>query len=182
MKTVTMKERKGEYSMETMRRLTVTAVMAAMITLMTAYIFHIPVGIHGGYVHLGDALIYLTASILPLPYACAAGIIGGGLADLLTAPMWAPATMIIKGLLCIPFSRKGNKIISKKNLFALLIAGLITIFGYYIAEGILYGFTMAFFVSITGNAVQAAGSAAVYIVFASALDKIGFKMRFCREL
>ena len=108
--------------------------------------------------------------------------IGGGLADLLTAPMWAPATMIIKGMICIPFSRKGNKIISKNNLFALLAAGLITILGYYIAEGILYGFTMAFFVSITGNAVQAVGSAAVYMIFASALDKSGFKMRFCREL
>ena len=86
------------------RRLTVTAVLAALITLMTAYICHVPVGANGGYVHFGDALIYIAAAILPLPYACAAGAIGGGMADLLTAPVWAPATIIIKMLICLPFS------------------------------------------------------------------------------
>ena len=59
------------------RRLTATGMMAALITLMTAYIFHIPIGGNGGYVHLGDALIYLSAAILPAPYAMAAGAIGG---------------------------------------------------------------------------------------------------------
>ena len=72
---------------DTVKRITATAVMAALTTLMTAYIFHIPVGVNGGYVHLGDTMIYLAAAFLPLPYACAAGAIGGGLADLLTAPV-----------------------------------------------------------------------------------------------
>ena len=67
---------------DTVKRITATAVMAALTTLMTAYIFHIPVGVNGGYVHLGDTMIYLAAAFLPLPYACAAGAIGGGLADL----------------------------------------------------------------------------------------------------
>lgn len=66
---------------DTVKRITATAVMAALTTLMTAYIFHIPVGVNGGYVHLGDTMIYLAAAFLPLPYACAAGAIGGGLAD-----------------------------------------------------------------------------------------------------
>ena len=98
------------------RRLTVTAVLAALITLMTAYICHVPVGANGGYVHFGDALIYIAAAILPLPYACAAGAIGGGMADLLTAPVWAPATIIIKMLICLPFSSKANKIVTKRNV------------------------------------------------------------------
>ena len=93
---------------DTVKRITATAVMAALTTLMTAYIFHIPVGVNGGYVHLGDTMIYLAAAFLPLPYACAAGAIGGGLADLLTAPVWAPATRIIKMLICLPFSSKGR--------------------------------------------------------------------------
>ena len=62
---------------DTVKRITATAVMAALTTLMTAYIFHIPVGVNGGYVHLGDTMIYLAAAFLPLPYACAAGAIGG---------------------------------------------------------------------------------------------------------
>lgn len=34
---------------DTVKRITATAVMAALTTLMTAYIFHIPVGVNGGY-------------------------------------------------------------------------------------------------------------------------------------
>ena len=59
----------------TVKKITATAVMAALTTLMTAYIFHITVGVNGGYVHLGDTMIYLAAAFLPLPYACAAGAI-----------------------------------------------------------------------------------------------------------
>ena len=77
-------------------RMTLTGLFAAMITLMTAYICHIPYGANGGYIHFGDALIYIAAVLLPRPYALAAAAIGGGLADLLTAPMWAPATDVYK--------------------------------------------------------------------------------------
>ena len=124
---------------DTVKRITATAVMAALTTLMTAYIFHIPVGVNGGYVHLGDTMIYLAAAFLPLPYACAAGAIGGGLADLLTAPVWAPATIIIKMLICLPFSSKGIKLVTKRNVVALFLAFAISATGYYIAEGIIYG-------------------------------------------
>ena len=61
-------------------RMTLTGLFAAMITLMTAYICHIPYGANGGYIHFGDALIYIAAVLLPRPYALAAAAIGGGLA------------------------------------------------------------------------------------------------------
>ena len=48
--------------------MTTTALFAALICITTAYIFHIPVGANGGYVHVGDALIYLAAAVLPAPY------------------------------------------------------------------------------------------------------------------
>lgn len=38
------------------KKLTFTALMAAMITIFTAYICHIPVGQNGGYIHLATAL------------------------------------------------------------------------------------------------------------------------------
>ena len=47
----------------------VTGLFAAMIAIMTAYICHIPYGANGGYIHFGDALIYLAAVFLPKPYA-----------------------------------------------------------------------------------------------------------------
>ena len=90
----------------TTTRMVTTGLFAAMITVMTAYICHIPYGANGGYIHFGDALIYVAAVFLPRPYALAAAAIGGGLADLLTAPMWAPATIIIKMLITLPITSK----------------------------------------------------------------------------
>ena len=157
---------------DTVKRITATAVMAALTTLMTAYIFHIPVGVNGGYVHLGDTMIYLAAAFLPLPYACAAG--------LLTAPVWAPATIIIKMLICLPFSFKGTKLVTKRNVVALFLAFAISATGYYIAEGIMFGFTASFFTSVSGSIVQSGGSAIMFVIIGTALDKIGFKTNIAK--
>lgn len=164
----------------TIKKMTATAVMAALTTLLTAYIFHIPMGVSGGYVHLGDTMIYLAAAFLPLPYACAVGAIGGGLADLLTAPVWAPATLLIKMLICLPFSSKGTKLVTKRNIMALFLALVISVSGYYVAEGIMFGFTASLFTSISGNLIQSSGSAVMFVIFGSALDKIGFKMNIAK--
>lgn len=176
MKTMTAEKQKTGTALH-LKHLTTAAVLAAMVTLTTAYILHIPVGVNGGYIHLGDALIYLAASVLPLPYACAVGALGGGLADLLTAPMWAPSTMLIKACICIPFRSKNSRIVTKRNIFALVIAGCITVAGYYLAQGILFGFTEALWISAVGNLVQAGGSAVVFLILGTALDKMGFKKK-----
>ncbi len=163
-------------------RLTVSAVLAALTTLMTAYILHIPIGTNGGYVHLGDTIIYLSAAMLPMPYAFAVGAIGGGLADLLTAPIWAPATIIIKMLICLPFSAKGGKFLTIRNCIAPVISFLITGFGYYVAEGILFGFDVSFWTSVSGSVVQAGGSMLAFLLIAAALDNMQFKKRFASLL
>ena len=113
-----------------LKNLTFTALLAAMITVFTAYICHIPVGSNGGYIHFGDSLIYIAASLLPWPYAMAAAAIGGGLADILTAPIWAPATIIIKALISIPFTNKSSKIVTAGNVISTIIAFVISATGY----------------------------------------------------
>lgn len=161
-----------------MRYLTLTGLMAAMITMMTAYICHIPIGVNGGYIHFGDSIIYLAAVLLPTPYALAAAAIGGGLADLMTAPMWAPATIIIKMLITIPFTNKSTKIITPRNIIATVIAYLITGIGYFIAEYIIFGsFGSALIASLSGNLIQSVGSAIFFIIFGLALDKVHLKSR-----
>lgn len=157
--------------------LTFTGLFAAMITLMTAYIFHVPYGANGGYIHFGDTLIYLAAVMLPRPYAIAAAVIGGGLADLLTAPMWAPATIIVKMLIVLPFTNESTKILKKRNMAAPVIAMLITVVGYYIAEGILFGSFYAAIASIFGNVVQGVGSAVFFCILASAFDRAHLKAK-----
>lgn len=160
--------------------LSMTALFAAIICLMTAYIFHIPTGINGGYIHLGDAFIYLAACILPTPYAMTAGALGGALADLLTAPAWMPATLLIKMLITVPFTSKKGRIITIRNIVALILGVVITVLGYFIAEGIMFGtWSFAVFLpSAIGNLIQGTGSAVVFLFFGMALDKMNFKKRF----
>ena len=164
--------------MKKVNYLVVTGIMAALITLMTAYICHIPVGTNGGYVHFGDALIYLSAAILPKPYALAAAAIGGGLADLFTAPMWLPATIVIKMLIVLPFTDHSQKIVSIRNVVAMVLAYFISGFGYFAAEYILFETISVFWISMLQSLVQSGGSAVFFIVFGIALDKTGFKKRF----
>ena len=166
-----------------MRYITLTGLMAAMITLMTAYICHIPTGVNGGYIHFGDSLIYIAAALLPTPYALAAAAIGGGLADLMTAPLWAPATIMIKMLITIPFTNKSVKIITPRNVIATVIAYLISGFGYFFAEYIIFGaFSTAFLASMSGNLIQSVGSAIFFIIFGLALDKVHIKSRLNNQL
>lgn len=148
---------------------------------MTAYVFHIPTPMTGGYIHLGDSLIYLAATILPTPYAFAAGAIGGGLADLLTAPMWTLPTVIIKMLITLPFTSKGHKIINGRNMIAPVFAYLISGTGYYLANNLIFHSGIAFLASFGGSAIQSLGSGVVFIVFGLFLDKAGFKKQFTIE-
>lgn len=156
--------------------LSLTGLFAAMICITTAFIFHIPFGMNGGYIHLGDTLIYIAAALLPTPYAMAAAAIGGILADLLTAPMWMPATLIIKALLTILFTSKQNTFINLRNVFALFGAGLVSIIGYYLAELVLLGSQAAFITSVTSSLIQAIASGILFIVIGVALDKMNFKL------
>ena len=152
--------------------------MAALITIMTAYICHIPIGVNGGYVHCGDSLIYLAAVLLPKPYAMAAAAIGGGLADLLTAPMWAPATIVIKMLLVLPFTNQTKKIITIRNIIATVVGYLITGVGYFIAEYVIFGTGAVLLVSMWQSVIQCAGSALLFVLFGLALDKAHVKAKF----
>lgn len=158
--------------------LSITGLFAAMICITTAFIFHIPFGVNGGYIHLGDTLIYIAASLLPMPYAMAAAAIGGTLADILTAPMWALATLIIKALLTIMFTSKKNTLVNLHNVSAVFVAGVVSIIGYYLAELVLLGSEAAFITSVTSSLIQAIGSGLLFIVIGATLDKINFKQKF----
>lgn len=159
------------------KQLTASAMFAAMIALTTAYLFHIPMGANGGYLHFGDAFIYLGASLLPMPYACAAASVGGGLADFISgAPIWILPTMLIKPLTAVWFTNKG-KFLCRRNVFALFLAGMISNLGYYLAEVVLTGNWIAPLATQWGGLIQSGGSALVFVVIAIALDRANIKNR-----
>ena len=155
----------------------ITALLTAICACCTAFI-SIPMVGTGGYVHLGDAIIMISASVLPLPFSLFVGAIGGVLGDLLVgAPVWAPFTFIVKGLVVLMFTSKKDKMLNTRNIIAILPALAITLAGYYLAEAIIYGNWIAPFASMIGNVIQIVSSAIIYVVFAIALDKINFKSK-----
>ena len=150
-----------------------------MVFVITAYL-HIPT--HNGYVHCGDGVIFLAACVLPMPYSIIVGAVGALLADLLTGfAIWAPGSMIIKGLLALLFTCKSNKILTKRNLFMLLPAALISAAGYYLYEVLVIGSFTASLVGIPGSLVQALASSIVYVAIGAAMDKYNVKKKMLED-
>lgn len=179
---------KQSNSKKQLYNLVVAAVFAALIAVMTAYI-KFNTGINEGYLHFGDSMIYLASCILPLPYAMLAAAIGGGLADILAgAAVWAPFTAIIKACNALPFAlvytckwtKSPNRLLNKTTAFMPIVSGLITIFGYLLAEGLLYTFPSAW-TSVPFSIIQAVGSAIIYYIAAPALDKVNIKKRIYKQ-
>lgn len=160
--------------MNNTKKITLTALFIALIALSIAYLFHIPFGAQG-YFHLGDSFIFIASVMLPLPYSVIAAAIGGTLGDILSGGyVWAIWTLVIKGVIAFSFSYK-SMFISKRNIFALVIALFITLGGYYIAEGVITGNFVVALTSLWGNAAQWFFSAAVYLIVGKILDKRGCK-------
>ena len=159
-----------------LRLLTLTAMFAALIMLVTAYIMHIPTGFNNGYIHLGDTMIYVAASMLPTPYALVAAAMGGALADILSgAAVWAIPTAIIKALMVLPFTAKHERLLCKRNVLAIVISGVIGIVGYALAAMIRYGYFAAGVADVLPNVIQEAAGGAMYVVLALALDRVKIK-------
>ncbi len=159
-----------------LRLITLSALFAAMTFVMTAFI-HIPTA--KGYVHIGDAVIFIAASLLPKPYAVCAASIGASLSDALSGYwIWVPATMLIKGLTVLSFTSKKPKMICVRNIAALLPALILCVGGYGLYSGtVIYGSLPAGFIDAPFNAFQTAASAVVYIVLSLTIDKTGLKKK-----
>ncbi|MBR2277719.1 MAG: ECF transporter S component [Eubacterium sp.] len=151
-----------------------TAVFSAIIFVTTAFL-HIPVG--SGYVHVGDAILYVSALILDMPWALLAGALGEGLADVAGGfAAYAPATVAVKIAVAVLFSlvkAKDNRLFNKFSAFMTVPAGAVTVGGYFVADWIL--FRNFAFVGVVGNLIQAAASAVIFIIIAISLDKVHIK-------
>lgn len=165
-------------------KITYTAIFTAIIILATSVI-KFSTGLGEGYIHFGDSMIYLTACVLPFPYCIVAGALGGALADILSGfAVWSIPTAIIKTLNALPFAivckkYKSNKILCKKTILMTVVSSIITILGYFVAECILYSVASAT-LSIIGNTIQAVASGIIFIIIATALDKINFKSKISK--
>lgn len=163
-------------SQEHLQNLVLAAVLSSMVYVLTAFL-KIPT--HQGYIHIGDGIIYLAATVLPLPYAMAVGAVGAGLSDYLSGyAVWVLPTVIIKALTAAAFTVKKDNIINARNIIGIVPAAVICVAGYYIASVILYGDFGAALSDVPTNIVQSVSSAALFIFLGLALDRMDFKKRF----
>ena len=159
------------------KKLIFSALIAALVFVATAFV-QIPAGF--GYVHAGDAMVVLAASLLPTWYGFFAAAIGSCMADVaLSYVAYAPITFLIKGgmVLVIHGMMKIWKD-EKKPKIALILAAVaaefLMVFGYYLFEGILYGFVAAA-PAILFNAGQGAVGAILGLVLVQILKQERFK-------
>lgn len=157
------------------RLLVLTALFAALTFLGTR--INIPLGMNNRIVHLGDAMVYLSACILPLPYAMASSAIGAGLSDFTTpgCMIWVLPTMVIKPLLVTFFTSKQYKIANKRNIVAVFLAGITGCIAYAIVEGLIYGNILAALIGIPAGALQPIGSGILFMALAVAFDNMKLK-------
>lgn len=168
------------------RNVILAGVLAAMVCMATSFL-HIPI-VGGGYVHLGDTVIYLTAALLPTPYAVAAAAVGAGLADVLVMPMWAPFTIVIKAVMALAFTAKKECFLCRRNAVAPVLAGVIGVAGYYVAEvvilwasgGVLVASAEEALLAVPYNAMQEVAGGAAFLLLAVALDRMNIKKRLSR--
>ena len=163
------------------KAITLTAMFAALVTVATAFI-RVPTAL--GYCHPGDSMVYLAACILPGPYGVIASAIGGGFADLIAGlPHWILPTMIIKALNAMPFvilrhflitKNKDSRIINVGSIMMLIPTTIVTVFGYFIANWLLFDWGGAVAELATWY-IQPGVGAALFIAAGLGLDAIKFK-------
>ncbi len=139
--------------------LAMTALFIALTYVATAFInIRLPIAANGGLVHLGNVPLFIAAAFFSKKTAALAGGIGMGMFDLLSGwTAWAPFTLVIVATIGFVFALVINKKPTfLKLLLAVVLACMIKVAGYYIAEVILYGNWVAPATSIPGNIVQIA--------------------------
>ena len=161
------------------RKLTLSALFGAMIFAATLFV-QIPSPLGLGYAHIGDALIYITACILPCHYAVLASAVGSCLADAIVFPAYIIPTLIIKSLLVLSFTPKSEKIVTPRNIASAVLGGAIGVGGYFVAEWIMYASIYTAIANVVFNLLQPVVSLAVYLILGYGLDKVNFKKRFLR--
>lgn len=169
-------------------RMVLTAMMICLIMVAILFV-RIPIPFTQGYVHLGDAMIFLAVLVLGWKYGALAAALGGMLGDLMGGfAMWAPWTFVIKGVMAILlgicimlFSKKAEtsgRWFITGELVGMTVSGLFMTAAYYVAEGVMYGNWVVPLAGIPWNIGQFIVGMIIASVLAAALCKTPAKKYF----
>lgn len=146
-----------------------SALFCALICVTTAFI-KIPLAVTG-YVHLGDAFVFLSCVFLPAPYAVIASGLGSAIADLLGGyALYAPVTLAAKCCMAfvVTFFAKRPKAIL--NVLGAVLATLCMAAVYFAYEWVLYGIAVSA-ANVPFNLMQGGVSAVLALFTAYSLKR-----------
>lgn len=162
---------------EKVRLLVLTAVLLALIYVLTAFL-QIPLPAGNGYIHLGDTVLCLAAAMLPTPYAIAAASIGEALADVTSGyAIFAPATLVIKAIMVLFITARRDRFFNAHNAVGAFAAGLVGVWLYFFYEAFLYHSFITPWLAIPMELVKCAVNAVAFLALARAFDRIHLKNR-----
>ena len=162
-------------------KIILTGLMMAMIVVATMLLI-IPVPFGNGYIHLGDAMIFLSVLILGWRYGAIAAGVGSMLSDILVGyAIWAPWTLFVKGIMGAvmglfimkAMNKEGRNVLGVPlyQMVGMILAGCEMVAGYYIAEGVIYGNFVSALLGIPWNIVQFGVGTVLATLLAAALYK-----------
>ena len=169
-------------------KVVMTAMMICLIMVAILFI-RVPIPFTQGYVHFGDAIVFLAVLVFGWIYGAVAAALGGMLGDIVGgAAAWAPWSVGIKGIMALilggiiaMFAKKGT--FSKGKLLAgeivgMIAAGAFMVAGYYFAEGIMYGNWISPLLGIPWNIGQFAVGGVIAVIISQALCRTPAKSYF----
>ena len=159
--------------------LVLTALLAAL-TCVATMVIQIP-SPTGGFFNLGDCVVLLSAFLLGPIYGMAAAGIGSAFADILSGYfIYAPGTLVIKGLMALAAALIYRSFTKRRSGFGSALAGavvggiaaeLIMVAGYFLYELPMYGFGACLTSALTTNLPQAGVGLVAGVCLYTLLDR-----------
>ena len=179
-----------ETRMETRLKKTSVTVLTAMmmcIIMVAIFVLRIPIPFTQGYVNLSDGIIFIAICLLDRKHSVAAASLGSMMGDILGGfAIWAPWTFFIKGIMALItvliIDSLADKCTTPKarmalRIIAMICGGLFMVFGYFIAEGVMYGSWVVAALGVPWNIGQFVVGIALALAITSALGKVGIGRR-----
>jgi len=110
-------------------------IMAALVAVAT-FIVQIPIPATRGYLNFGDIMIFVSALTFGPIVGGFAGGVGSAISDVAGgyATTFAPFTLVIKGVEGIIAGLISNRLSKRRDIIAVVIAGIEMVSGYFLAE------------------------------------------------
>jgi uncharacterized membrane protein len=131
-----------------------SGVMAALVAVATFFV-QIPNPATRGYVNFGDIMIFVSALTFGPVVGGLAGSIGSSIADVAAGyGYFAPFTFVIKGAEGVIAGLISNRVNVRRDVLAVVFAGLEMIGGYFLAEFFPLQLGWAALTEVPGNISQ----------------------------